>query len=91
MSSTQWPRVENRRRLVRDVTLGEDAGRMRSRPAPARLRGRPKTALNLLRGAGHPRIASAPPSCAAKATEALGLFGLSSAPNEKPLRQGGAR
>src|SRR5687767_7495092 len=61
---------------VRDVTLGEDACRMRSGHAPHVFAAVRNAALNLLRGAGHDRIAAATRSFAAKASEALALLGL---------------
>lgn len=49
----------NRLPFVRDVTLGEDACRVRSENAPHVFAALRNPALNLLRGAGHDRIASA--------------------------------
>src|SRR5688572_22767026 len=51
--------VENRLHFVRDVVLGEDACRVRSDDAPHVFAAVRNAALNLLRGAGHERIASA--------------------------------
>jgi predicted transposase YbfD/YdcC len=73
--------IENRLHFVRDVTLGEDACRVRSENAPHVFAALRNTALNLLRGAGHHRIASATRYFAAKAGEALCLLGLTPTPN----------
>jgi predicted transposase YbfD/YdcC len=73
--------IENRLHFVRDVTLGEDACRVRSDNAPHVFAAVRNAALNLLRGAGHDRIASATRYFAAKAGEALALLGLTPAPN----------
>jgi predicted transposase YbfD/YdcC len=73
--------IENRLHFVRDVTLGEDACRVRSDNAPHVFTAVRNAALNLLRGAGHERIASATRYFAAKAGEALALLGLTPAPN----------
>jgi len=73
--------IENRLHFVRDVVLGEDACRVRSDHAPHVFAALRNTALNLLRGAGHERIASATRYFAAKAGEALALLGLTPTPN----------
>jgi len=73
--------IENRLHFVRDVVLGEDACRVRSGHAPHVFAAVRNAALNLLRGAGHERIASATRYFAAKAGEALALLGLAPAPN----------
>ena len=51
--------IENRLHFVRDVVLGEDACRVRSENAPHVFAAVRNTALNLMRGAGYDRIASA--------------------------------
>jgi predicted transposase YbfD/YdcC len=73
--------IESRLHFVRDVALGEDACRVRSGDAPHVFAALRNAALNLLRGAGHDRIASATRYFAAKASEALGLLGLTPEPN----------
>lgn len=45
--------------LVRDVTMGEDAGRVRSGPAPQALAALRNVSLSLLRAAGGANVAAA--------------------------------
>lgn len=66
-------RVENGLHDVRDVTLGEDACRVRTGSAPQVLAGRRNAALTTLRAAGHDNIAAACRYMAAKAHEAVRL------------------
>ncbi len=73
--------TKGRLHFVRGVTLGEDACRVRSENAPHVFAALRSTALNLLRGAEHHRIASATRYFAAKADEALALLGLTPVPN----------
>jgi hypothetical protein len=61
---------------VRDATRGEDACRVRSVYAPHVFAAVRDAALDLLRGAGRDRIASATRYFAAKAAEALAPLGL---------------
>ena len=51
--------IENRLHWVRDVTLGEDASRIRTRSAPEALAGVRNAAISLLRLAGVTNIAEA--------------------------------
>jgi hypothetical protein len=51
--------IENRLHYVRDVTLGEDASRVRTGSAPQVLAGLRNAAITLLRGLGAPNIAQA--------------------------------
>jgi DDE family transposase len=73
--------IENRLHFVLDVTLGEDACRVRSENAPQVFAAVRNAALNLLRGAGYERIASATRYFAAKTDKALALLGLTLEPN----------
>jgi hypothetical protein len=59
---------------VRDVTLGEDACRVRTGSAPMILSTLRNTALNLLRAAGVSNIAAALRRHAARPREALALI-----------------
>lgn len=66
--------IENRLFLVRDVTMGEDACRIRSGAAPQALAALRNACLYLLRAAGRTNIAAALRRHAAKPYEALGLI-----------------
>ena len=66
--------IENRLFLVRDVTMGEDACRVRSGAAPQTLAGLRNASLFLLRAAGRTNIAAALRRHAAKPYEALALI-----------------
>lgn len=70
--------VENGLHHVRDVTMGEDACRVRTGSAPQALAAVRNAAIGLLKRAGHTNIAAALRRCAAKAHEALELIGIAS-------------
>jgi predicted transposase YbfD/YdcC len=65
--------IENRLHWVRDMSLGEDACRVRTEEAPQILAAVRNAALWLLRSSGITNIASALRRHAAKPLEALGL------------------
>ena len=67
--------IENRLHYVRDVTLGEDACRVRSDAAPQVLAALRNVVLTLLRAAGHTNIAAALRAIAWRGS-ALALLGL---------------
>jgi len=66
--------IENRLHYVRDVTLGEDACRVRSGHAPQALAAIRNTVLAVLRLAGYPNIAEALRTFAQNPYRALGHF-----------------
>lgn len=66
--------IENRVFHVRDVTMGEDACRVRTGSAPMILSALRNTALNLLRATGVSNIAAALRRHAARPYEALALI-----------------
>lgn len=68
--------VENRLHYVRDVTMGEDASRIRSDSAPQILAAIRNAALALLRSGGWSNIAAALRHHAAKPLKALALIGI---------------
>jgi predicted transposase YbfD/YdcC len=68
--------IENRLHYVRDVTMGEDACRVRSGMAPQALAIMRNIAIALLRDAGNANIAAALRRCAARPREALKLVGI---------------
>ena len=67
--------IENRLHWVRDVTMGEDACRVRSGSAPQVLAGLRNAVIGLMRGAGWTHIAAALRHHAAKPLKALELVG----------------
>ena len=68
--------IENRLHYVRDVTLGEDASRMRTGNEPQALAAIRNTVIGTLRRAGHTNIAAALRTYASKPHAALALLGL---------------
>ncbi len=68
--------IENRLHYVRDVTLGEDASRMRKGNEPQALAAIRNTVISTLRRAGHSNIAAALRTYAGKPRAALALLGL---------------
>jgi predicted transposase YbfD/YdcC len=70
-----WP-IENGLHSVRDVTLGEDAGQVRSGPAPAVFAACRHATRNLLRRAGCANIAAALRRHAMYPRMALALLGI---------------
>jgi predicted transposase YbfD/YdcC len=71
--------IENRRHWPRDVTLGEDACRVRSGHAPQGLAALRNVVVGLLHGHHVPNLAAAVRACAwSPATGVLGLLGLAS-------------
>ena len=68
--------IENRLHDVRDVTLGEDASRMRKGHEPQALAAVRNTVLSTLRRAGHTNVAAALRTYAGKPHAALALLGL---------------
>jgi predicted transposase YbfD/YdcC len=68
--------IENRLHYVRDVTMGEDACRVRSGAAPQALAAIRNLVVGLLRRAGHANIAAAIRSLAWCPDRALNLIGL---------------
>ena len=73
LSRGHWG-IENRLFHVRDVTLGEDACRVRTGHAPQNLSTIRNTLLHLLHAAGHKNKAAAVRRYAAHPTEALALL-----------------
>lgn len=70
ISRAHWG-VENRLHWVRDMTLGEDACRVRSGSAPQILAGLRNAVLRLIRRNGRCNVAATLRRCAAKPLEAL--------------------
>ena len=68
--------VENGLHYVRDVTMGEDACRVRTGSAPQVLAGLRNAVLALLKRDGQPNIAAAVRSCAVHVSKALRLVGI---------------
>lgn len=68
--------IENGLHYVRDVTLGEDASRMREGNEPQALAAVRNTVISTLRRAGHRNIAAALRTYAGKPRAALALLGL---------------
>jgi hypothetical protein len=68
--------IENRLHYVRDVTMGEDACRVRTGSAPQVLAGVRNTVIGLLRRAGWDNIAAALRHHAARVADALLLVGI---------------
>jgi len=75
INRTHWA-IENRLHYVRDVTMGEDACRVRSGSAPEILAGLRNAAIALLRRDGWANIAAALRHHAAKVSKALKLIGI---------------
>ena len=73
--------IENRLHYVRDVTLGEDACRVRSGSAPQVLAGLRNSVIGLVRLAGGTNVAAALRRFAARPAEALAAIGISYHPN----------
>lgn len=73
--------IENRLHYARDVSMGEDACRVRSGHASQALAARRNTALALVRLAGATNVAAALRRFAARPAEALSAIGVSYAPN----------
>jgi Transposase DDE domain len=68
--------IENRLHYVRDVTLGEDASRMRTGNEPQALAAVRNAVLGTLRRAGHTNLAAALRTYAGKPRAALALLGV---------------
>ena len=68
--------IETRLHHVRDVTMGEDACRVRSGHAPQALAAVRNAVISLVRLAGRPNVAAALRRFAAKPAEALAAVGL---------------
>jgi hypothetical protein len=68
--------IENRLHYVRDVTMGEDACRVRTKSAPQVLAGLRNAVLGRLRLAGWDNIAAALRHYSVKVSEALKLLGI---------------
>lgn len=68
--------IENRLHYVRDVTLGEDASRMRTGNEAQAVAAVRNTVIGTLRRAGHQNIAAALRTYAGKPRQALALLGL---------------
>jgi hypothetical protein len=73
--------IETRLHYVRDVTLGEDACRVRTGAAPQVLAAMRNTVVSLVRLAGHANVAAALRRFAARPTEALAAVGITYPPN----------
>jgi hypothetical protein len=68
--------IENRRHWVRDVTLGEDASRVRTTPIPQVLAALRNVVIGLLHAHGYTRIKAATLDFQANPWEALALLGI---------------
>lgn len=68
--------IENRSHWVRDVTFGEDAGRVRTAPIPQVLAALRNVVIGLLHAHGHTRIKAAILDFQANPWEALALLGI---------------
>ena len=66
--------IENRLHYIRDVTLGEDACRVRSGPAPQALAGLRNAAMHLLRRVNPTNMAAATRHLLAKPRKAIKLI-----------------
>lgn len=75
INRTHWS-IENQLHYVRDVTMGEDACRVRSGSAPQVLAGIRNTVLALLRRDGWSNIAAALRHHCVKVSKALKLIGI---------------
>ena len=73
--------IETRLHYVRDVTLGEDACRVRSGAAPQALAAVRNTVISLVRLAGGTNVAAAWRRFAARPAEALAAIGVTYPPN----------
>lgn len=73
--------IETRLHYVRDVTLGEDACRVRTGAAPQALAAVRNTVISLVRLAGGTNVAAALRRFAAKPAEALAAIGITYQPN----------
>ena len=69
-------KIENQLHYVRDVTLGEDASRIRTGNAPENLASVRNAAIGLLRRLGHTNIAAALRENALKVTQLLTKLGI---------------
>ncbi len=69
-------KLENQLHYVRDVTLGEDASRIRTGNAPENLASVRNAAIGLLRRLGHTNIAAALRENALKVTQLLTKLGI---------------
>jgi len=68
--------IENRLHWVRDVTFGEDASQIRTGSGPHVMAALRNTTIAVLRRAGHPNIAAALRTYAARPADVLALLGL---------------
>jgi predicted transposase YbfD/YdcC len=68
--------IENRSHYVRDVTLAEDACRIRKGDAPQNLAALRNAIVSLLRLAGHTNIAAALRECTWKTQSLLAMLGI---------------
>jgi hypothetical protein len=68
--------IENRSHWVRDVTLGEDASRVRTAPIPQVLAALRNVVIGLLHAHGRPHIKAATLDLQANPWEALALLGI---------------
>lgn len=68
--------IENRSHWVRDVTLGEDAGRVRTAPIPQILAAFRNTIIGLLHAFGYTRIQPTILDFQANPWDALALLGI---------------
>ena len=73
--------IETRLHYVRDVTLGEDACRVRTGAAPQALAAVRNTVISLVRLAGGTNVAAALRRFAARPAEALAAIGITYLPN----------
>lgn len=69
-------KIENQLHYVRDVTMGEDASRIRKASAPENLASVRNAAIGLLRRLGHPNIAAALRKNALKVNQLLTNLGI---------------
>lgn len=69
-------KIENQLHYVRDVTMGEDASRIRSGKAPENLASVRNAAIGLLRRLGHTNIAAALRKNALKVNQLLDKLGI---------------
>jgi predicted transposase YbfD/YdcC len=73
LSRNHW-QIENGLHWVRDVTMGEDASRVREQSGPQFLAAIRNTALHLIRGEGIKNVAAALRHYAAQPMEAINLL-----------------
>lgn len=69
-------KIENQLHYVRDVTMGEDASRIRTKKAPENLASVRNAAIGLLRRLGHSNIAAALRENALKVNDLLTKLGI---------------